>query len=192
MKNVKSVITIVTITIFSSPFISLCQATLTQVDGPVYKTDGFYAGETNLYWYLDISPFYNKTLDEQVEIINQMNVADSYGFSNWHLASEEEIYNLVELYMWSDKNRELAAVIELSPSGYKHFRYDKTMTEEPYNHYQIKLWVWSGDWIASRETTYWDTQRSLYLGALVVATPEPSTLMLIGFGILFTKRKNVT
>jgi hypothetical protein len=39
MKNLKSAIVIVAITIYSSPFISLGKAALTHVEGPVYKTD---------------------------------------------------------------------------------------------------------------------------------------------------------
>jgi hypothetical protein len=165
-----------------------CEATLVHVDGPVYTTNGLYAGKA--WWYMDMGQLYNKTVQQQLDFIGYLNQTTAYGFSSWRIADAGEIFDVVDLYwVGGPKNIELANILGLNKTqkAYLRFReYDNTYDEISLDYYDAGTGYEQG-WRTGRFSTPTDPYH--HLGAFVIAVPEPISLCFLAVGCLFLKQR---
>jgi hypothetical protein len=153
--------------------LSLCnehaRASLTQIDGWVYRTG---SGTSSLYWYLDMSDLVNHTWDYQQFYASGLELNIEGIEDDWHIATEQEVEQLLVLNGNSAQNQEVKDILGPSPIQDRWYcRYDEI---SPFpgvtDHYQTKLhadgYVYT--LISANDNDEWS-----HLGAWIVTESAP-------------------
>jgi hypothetical protein len=180
-----------------SPLISM--AMLTQYSDSAGHVVFDSVGEQ--YWYWDMSRFYEKTWDEQVQSVDDLASSAYAGFIDWHIASYDEMQDL-----WSNDSKDLL------DNFYSHYsytmgdeyhrsligRFDSVSTAGSHREAQLdsdesfnptfspvfyKVALGSYD----RPDNYYGEIYSAFATATTRATstvPEPTTMLLLGAGLV--------
>jgi hypothetical protein len=155
-------------------------------------------------WYWDLSAFSYQTYDQQLTDIQQLNVNSYFGFTDWHLASSNEMQPLWEVSTDTIRADFNPSVVRYDGSADWHY-WSGRFDFGPSGQHLVSLTGW-GD-----STTYghWDYAwpeianigdsniTSDYGGAwVVVAVPEPQIVALLGSGgavilFLYQRRKRI-
>lgn len=61
-----------------------------------------YDNAAQHYWYWDLNAFVNQNYFQQLASIEQLNKANYFGISTWHLASFHEIWSLVDTNIFAE------------------------------------------------------------------------------------------
>lgn len=163
-------------------------ASLIHVKDMIYKTG---EGESVKYWYLDMSAFINKTYSQQNTVAQQIAASNAYGFTDWHIASADELhFNLVVYGMpaFPTNNAEVIGILGInSEDGYELRLSDYSSG----NHAVAQFFINGLNRWQIEPTVYGSTDRTAgsNIGMILVATvPEPATIVLFGLGIVFYNR----
>jgi len=149
-----------------------------------------YDDDNELYWYLDLSAFINKTYGEQVDAIAALNTGGGYyGFTDWHMANHTEIEGLFTTYSFGDITSAFDPT--WSPDGdWYTGRYDLSVPVDA--HYTAEILLNPDDtlFLSTLLGSTADTTTEPFIGAWVVSNgssvpvPEPSTMLILGFGLV--------
>lgn len=151
-------------------FVEQVQANLVHIDGWVYRTG---SGTDSLYWYFDMKDLTNKTWSEQVFCVSFLEEHIEGIEDNWHIATEEELQQLLVLNGNSEQNREVVDI--LGPSPFEDNWYARYNKPSPFpsidSHYQTKLK--KDGYVSIGLTSVLDIDRWPHCGAWVVTESPP-------------------
>lgn len=170
-----------------------------------------YDDETGLYWYYDLSYFTNQTYTEVLSAIDNLNTEGYYGFSDWSIASQEVVLDLSSEFFIDDNYTLFESTGRITVNyttedgtivSTEATLYGGRTESPPGSVASVDFRIFDIPVIASGEIMYGVLSGTIdgitydyyfkneSLGAWVVSNggaaapvPEPSTVLLLGFGI---------